>query len=611
MKETRFIAQNKEKWLESENLLKQDRKEPEKLSTLFTQVVDDLSYSRTYYPNRSVKVYLNKIAREYFSIIYSRQRDRKNWFRMFWFDELPQIVIYCRRELIISLILFFLALGIGWFSSMKDPQFMSSIFGDQYVEMTKANIAKGDPMAVYKSMNEMDMFLEISLNNLRVAFEIYLFGILLSIGTIAMLLSNGIMVGCFEFFLYDRGLFGESALAIWLHGTLEMSSFVIAGGAGITLGSGFIFPGTYSRLQAFQISAIRSLKLMLGIAPIIVFAAIIESFVTRYTDVPDFIRLLLIIASLVFIVGYFIVYPWMRSRSGFEVPLKEVKLTPSVDEPANFTLIKNNAEILKDAFLFYKNKIGKIFPWILGVALVVTTCRWFLMKDGLRLRFLSEWWQYVFGEIFFGMGIPNIFFIVINALGNSIVLYVVYRTIASDAAKTKLKFSLPSFLGTFLVMLLTYGILYSLGGWGVFLIFLLFLCLLIASFAPVAEIEGSFTYSIGRAWNLIGAYTSQVFILHIVLLVISVSLLMIMAAPLIYLYITFFKWNFAQADTWINDVLFFVEILIKILSFYLLLPILAACTSYLYYTLAEINDATHLRQSIDNFGAGKSKYSRR
>ncbi|NBP71109.1 MAG: stage II sporulation protein M, partial [Cytophagia bacterium] len=65
MKETRFIAQNKEKWQESERLLKESTKDPEKISTLFTQVVDDLSYSRTYYPNRSVRVYLNKIAREY------------------------------------------------------------------------------------------------------------------------------------------------------------------------------------------------------------------------------------------------------------------------------------------------------------------------------------------------------------------------------------------------------------------------------------------------------------------------------------------------------------------------------------------------------------------
>ncbi len=178
---------------------------------------------------------------------------------------------------------------------MKDPQFTSSILGDSYVAMTKANIEKGDPMAVYKSRNEIDMVVSITLNNLYIAFRTYVFGIFLSIGSLFILMYNGIMVGCFQYFFIERGLFAESALTIWVHGTMEISSIIIAGGAGITLGSGLVFPGTYSRLQAFQISGIRSLKLMLGVTPIFVFAAIIESFLTRYTDVPDFIRLLLIL----------------------------------------------------------------------------------------------------------------------------------------------------------------------------------------------------------------------------------------------------------------------------------------------------------------------------
>lgn len=610
MKETRFIAQNKEKWLESENLLTQQRKDPEKLSTLFTQVVDDLSYSRTYYPNRSVRVYLNKIAREYFSIIYSRQRDKKNAFRMFWVDELPQIIIYCRKELIIALLFFCLSVAIGVFSSIKDPNFTSSILGDSYVAMTKANIEKGDPMAVYKSSNEVDMFLGITLNNLMVAFRTYVFGIFLSIGSLAILMYNGIMVGCFQYFFIERGLLAESALTIWLHGTLEISSVILAGGAGLTLGSGLVFPGTYSRLQAFQISGIRSLKLMLGISPIFVFAAIIESFLTRYTDVPDFIRLLLILASLSLIVGYFVIYPWMKSRSGFESPIKEVKLAPSLEEPANFQTIKNNAELLKDAFLFYKNKLAKIFPWIFGVSLLVTTGRWYLLKDTSQLRFMHDWWTTFFGELFFGMGTPNPVFIAVNALGNTVVLYVIYRIIASDSLKEKLPFNARSFLGTFLVMSLVYGIIYSLEAWGLFLLFFTYVSFLVGAFAPVAEEEG-FTRTIGRAWNLMGSNYSQVFILHIILFLITFSFLMLLSAPLVYLYIEIFKWNFAKADTWVNDILYFIEILIKVLSFYMTLPVLAACAAYLYYSLGEIHDAHYLRKSIESFGAGKSKNNRR
>src|SRR5689334_18533023 len=140
MKETRFINQNKEKWQEAETLLNSPVKDPEKLSNLFTQIVDDLSFSRTYYPNRSIRVYLNKIARQYFSIIYSHHKERKNTFKLFWLDELPQIIIYSRKQLLIAFIVFLFSVAIGIFSSHKDPQFVGSILGKEYVTMTKENI---------------------------------------------------------------------------------------------------------------------------------------------------------------------------------------------------------------------------------------------------------------------------------------------------------------------------------------------------------------------------------------------------------------------------------------------------------------------------------------
>src|SRR5687767_8485904 len=150
MKESRFIAQNKQKWQEAETLLDSPVKDPEKLGNLFVQVVDDLSYTRTYYPNRAVRVYLNKIARQFFAIIYNQKKGKHNPFKLFWLDELPQIILFSRRELIISLFVFLLSFSIGVFSSIKDPQFVKSILGESYVTMTEQNIASGDPMAVYK-----------------------------------------------------------------------------------------------------------------------------------------------------------------------------------------------------------------------------------------------------------------------------------------------------------------------------------------------------------------------------------------------------------------------------------------------------------------------------
>ncbi|MEJ0033964.1 MAG: hypothetical protein WDO15_28165 [Bacteroidota bacterium] len=115
-----------------------------------------------------------------------------------------------------------------------------------------------------------------------------------------------------------------------------------------------------------------------------------------------------------------------------------------------------------------------------------------------------------------------------------------------------------------------------------------------------------------RAKDLVASSFSQVFVLHLVLLLISFSFLLILSAPLVYMYLNIFKMNFAKADTWVNDVLYFVEIFIKVLAFYMTLPVVAASVAYLYYSLSEIMEASHLRQAIDSFGSSlKSKFARR
>ena len=74
MRETNFIDQNKKKWKDFERVLDGQYKDPEKLKDLFIQVTDDLSYSRTFYSNRSVRVYLNNLAQRVFFSIYKSKK---------------------------------------------------------------------------------------------------------------------------------------------------------------------------------------------------------------------------------------------------------------------------------------------------------------------------------------------------------------------------------------------------------------------------------------------------------------------------------------------------------------------------------------------------------
>jgi uncharacterized membrane protein SpoIIM required for sporulation len=610
MKETRFIAQNKEKWQESENLLNDPVKDPEKLSSLFTQVIDDLSYSRTYYPNRSVRVYLNKIAREYFSIIYSHHKSRKNAFREFWVEELPQIVYFSRKPMIISLIVFLLAVSIGVFSSIKDPQFTSTILSEGYVEMTKENIEKGDPMAVYKKGHQVDMFLGITLNNLMVAFRTYVFGVFLSIGTIAILLYNGIMVGCFQFFFIERGLFAESALTIWLHGTLEISSIILAGGAGLTLGSGLVFPGTYSRLQAFQISAIRSLKLMLGITPIFVLAAIIESFLTRYTEVPDMLRLLLILLSAAFIIGYFVVYPWLKSRKGFDQPLPEVKLPPSLDEPVQYHRIKNNAEIIKDAFMFFKKFSGKLLPWITLVTVAATIAEFTLVGFRTDERTMEEPFLSFFGDLFFAMKTQTPLHILLNGVAMSMILYRVFMLLDGDAKKMSARIDWKSFIQTTVIVFVLFALLYTLGGWGTLLIMLTFGFFVLYAYTQLSE-NRNLVSGFMQSWRLSSENLGQVIGLQCILLLTSFSFLIILSAPLLYFNTEILEWNFAKSDVWSRNIIGFIQLFAKLFAFNLIIPIFGSSIAYLYFSLCEIASADNLKKAIAQVGTRTSKISRR
>jgi uncharacterized membrane protein SpoIIM required for sporulation len=608
MKETRFISQNKQKWQEAEALLESDDKDPEKLSSLFVQVVDDLSYSRTYYPNRSVRLYLNKIARQFFSIIYSQKKEKRNQFKLFWKDELPQIVFYCRKELTISFIVFVVSVAIGVFSSAKDKQFTATILGDSYVAMTDENIAKGDPMAVYKKSHQVDMFLGITFNNLMVAFRTYVLGIFLCIGTLASLLFNGVMVGSFQYYFLERGLFIQSASSIWLHGTLEMSSIILAGGAGLTLGRGLIFPGTYSRLQSLQISGVRSLKLMLGITPIFILAAVIESFLTRYTEAPSFLKLLLILLSALFMIGYFVVYPWRKAKNGFEVPLKETRLQPSDTETTNFVRIKSNADLLKDAFQFYFRNSAALLSWSFAVAVCLGLISLVFETEPLVFD-ASQWWVGLFGDMFYTLQMPTPLFICTNAIGTSLILYQVMKRIDVEAQQTIFSFDRKAFLHICVIMLAIYAAIYF-GILGILFALCAFGVLMFSGFVQLTQ-KSSLTHGLAEGWELFGKNNGQGVGLQFIVLLISLSFLLLFSAPLLYIHMNVLQWNFVASDAWSQAVIRLIQLFVKILPFYLVLPMFAASLSYLYYSQVEVVTATNLKESISNVGKQPSKLSER
>jgi len=310
MREAAFVKIHKERWQLFENVLSNKQEiSPDRLSDLYIEITDDLSYAKTFYPNSNTVKYLNSVASNAHQKIYKTKKEGKNRLISFFRTEFPLDFYKHHKQLMIAFLVFAFFTVVGAFSAAKDGDFVRLILGDAYVNMTLENIAKGDPMAVYKQEGQTAMFIAITLNNIKVAMNAFLLGILFSVGTLYIMMRNGIMLGSFLYFFYDHDLLWESTRTIWIHGTIEISVIVIASCAGMVLGNGILFPGTYTRLASFKRSIKAGLKIMMSTIPFFIVAGFLEGFVTRHTNMPDWLAILIIMSSLFIITYYYIIYP--------------------------------------------------------------------------------------------------------------------------------------------------------------------------------------------------------------------------------------------------------------------------------------------------------------
>lgn len=316
MKEVSFIKHNETKWKAAEAFINgQIRLTPDELATYYADIISDLSYAKSFYPKSQIVKYLNSLSSKLHRHIYKTKKEDKKRFKSFWTTEIPLAIKRCHKELLISFLVFMTAILIGGVSSYIDPDYPRLILGDYYVDMTLNNIEKGDPMAVYKDENYDRMFLFIGSNNIKVGLYSFVLGFVNSVFAGFILFTNGIMVGAFQTFFIQQGLFWTSFSTIFIHGALELSAIVLIAGAGMVIGNAWWYPGTYSRLDSLSRRGKDSIMLVLAILPIIVAAALLESYVTHlYQVMPDIVRLLIILLSFAYIVWYFIILPNQVSK---------------------------------------------------------------------------------------------------------------------------------------------------------------------------------------------------------------------------------------------------------------------------------------------------------
>jgi uncharacterized membrane protein SpoIIM required for sporulation len=610
MRERQFVEQNKDKWERFEAFADgRIQASPEELSELYARITDDLSYARTYYGRRSIRVYLNNLAQKVYLSLHKQRSDSAHPFVHFWTHDLPFALFRARKELNISLLFFLLSMAIGVLSSIHDPDFPAVILGEDYVTMTEENIIKGEPMGVYKQSEEIDMFLAITLNNLLVAFRTFVLGAFFGVGTLIIMLYNGIMVGTFQYFFIERSLFTESFLTIWMHGALEISAIVIAGGAGLTLGRGLLFPGTLPRLQSFQIAARRSLKIMLGLVPIFIAAAFIEGFFTRITELPDGIRAGFIFTCFAFVGLYFWFIPRRLFRGSDADQIKKEELITPLNTALELPLIRKTKEVFTASFVLYRTHFAGILGTALGAALLYTLAFKLIYGsegiDNINFTRMAPFNLYQFHR--YGTFYWNFF---LNIMIISSVLWFALRAFRKKfgnevgtgfASGWRLLLKVAVIATIFELFILSGNALVASLG----ILFIPFLTLfLVVAAAENLRLPDAFS----RMVYLLNGTRRHPFMIFLMLGLISMMMLFLLDSPFTWFYLDVLQWNMDADDEQKIELALLSLLFVNQFGLAMVLPLTLYGQLMEYYGARESRDAAELEKAVDAIGIKRSAY---
>jgi len=281
----------------------------DQMASDFTRLVDDLAYAKTFYPGSKVTRHINTLASRIYLGIYQNQKAEANRIVRFWKYDVPLVLRKHQLLLLICFILFVVFFAVGFFSASVEPQFIHDALGDTYVRMTEENIRNGNPFGVYQSGNAFFAWVGIMFNNIGVALTYYAKGFLFGVFPVIAMLKEAIRIGAFEQFFFKQGLGMQSVLTVFIHGTLELTSIIVATAAGVVFGKSFLFPGTMKRLESFKEGAREGVIIVAGLIPVFMIAAFFEGFVPRHYTMHWSLSSSILLVSVIFIVWYFVIYP--------------------------------------------------------------------------------------------------------------------------------------------------------------------------------------------------------------------------------------------------------------------------------------------------------------
>ena len=250
------------------------RAELRETALLYRQAAGDLSTLRQDSTARAYAEHVNQLLARAHHIIYSSRR--KGFRKIFYFlrDDYPALVQSQIRYVLLALVIALAGAALGSVLTLARPQFMRHMLGPAMVEtierheMWTHSIVGIEPVASSAIMT----------NNLSVCFMAFAGGILFGLGPVYSMFFNGMLLGVVGVACAQHGMAVDLWSFVAPHGSLELPSILLAGGAGLRLAHGVLFPGIYRRRDSIALAGVEATRLVAGIIPMLVIAGSLEGF---------------------------------------------------------------------------------------------------------------------------------------------------------------------------------------------------------------------------------------------------------------------------------------------------------------------------------------------
>ncbi len=290
----RWIARQEPQWQQLDTLLKQaetkglkslQAKEIQRLASLYRSVSADLARARTNQIGDTLIQDLQILTSRGYAQVYQGSRHQEGKaIANFYLWQLPATIQKNWVYIALAFAIFLLAALIAWWFAWQDPTFMSAVVPQRLIsqvrdkrELWMGSILGYEPLASSGIM----------VNNIAVSFKAVAGGITGGLFTGYLLFFNGILIGAIASLVSQYDLAYPFWAFVFPHGSLELPAIFFAGGAGLLIAKGLLFPGKYRRADALRIYGYEAAQLVFGLVPMLVIAGAIEGFFSPNPAIPD------------------------------------------------------------------------------------------------------------------------------------------------------------------------------------------------------------------------------------------------------------------------------------------------------------------------------------